>query len=167
MRVLKFLLALLGVVLLHLLGVRFVSGFAAIVDLFLVLAVLVALEADEASALLQGVTIGLVHDGLSGGAFGLLGTATTVIAFLVSKGERRLAIRDPLPLALVFMIASSLYQAVALGLGSFFLGSVPSYGDTVLQVLTSGIIGLTAVLIRKDVQRRLNLRRLNRRRRLT
>ncbi len=166
MRVLNFLLALLGVTLLHVLGVRFITGFAVIVDLFLVLAVLLALEGDEAPSLLGGTAIGLVHDAFSGGAFGLFGASTTVISYLVAKGVRRLAIRDPLPVALVFMIASALYQAMALILASFFLGSVPLFEDTILQVVASGILGLTAFLVRRGAQRRYGLWRHNRRRRL-
>ncbi len=166
MKVLSFLLALLGVTLLHVLGVRFITGFAVIVDLFLVLAVLHALGGEEVSAVFGGAVIGLVHDAFSGGVFGLFGTSSTVISYLAAKGARRLAIRDPMPVALVFMVASALYQAVALALASFFLGSVPTLGHTVLQVLASGIIGLSAFLLRKGVRRRFELRRLNRKRRL-
>ncbi len=166
MKVLSFLLALLGVILLHVLGVRFITGFAVIVDLFLVFAVLRALGGEEVPAVLGGAVIGLVHDAFSGGVFGLFGTSTTVISYLVVKGARRLAIRDAMPVALVFMIASALYQAVALALASFFLGSVPTLGSTALQVVASGIIGLTAFLLRKGIRRRLELRRLNRKSRL-
>lgn len=166
MKALNFLLALLGVILLHVLGVRLLPGFAVIVDLFLVLAVLNALAGDEVPAFIGGSVIGLVHDAFTGGAFGLFGASTTIISYLVAKGVRRLAIRDPLPVALVFMIASALYQAIALGLASFFLGSVPALEDTVLQMLASGIIGLSAFLLRKSSRHRYDRWRLNRRRRL-
>ncbi len=64
------------------------------------------------------------------------------------------------------MIASALYQAMALILASFFLGSVPLFEDTILQVVASGILGLTAFLVRRGAQRRYGLWRHNRRRRL-
>ena len=61
---------------------------------------------------------------------------------------------------------TKLEKAMALGLASFFLGTVPVFGDTLLQVLASGILGLAAFFLRKRSRRRLDLWRHRRKRHL-
>jgi len=106
MRVLRYLGALVAVVAMHALGVRLFDGFAAYVDLFLVLTIAWAFGASPLIGLVAGLTAGLAADAFSGGLYGLNGFANTLVGYLTAVVVMNLAKLNTSGAAIVFGLAA-------------------------------------------------------------
>jgi len=115
-RVLKFAGALIAALLAHLLLVALVPPAARVVDPFLLAVAYLAMTATPGAAALEGAVIGLMHDGLSGGLYGLEGFAATLVAFLMARTVRLVDLHKSYYVALYFACAVLLQQLVLQGL---------------------------------------------------
>ena len=91
MYVLKLLGAIALAVLVHLVGVQVFPGFVQAMDVFVVVVVLHALEGESLAGLLVGLVVGLLHDTLTGGPFGLFvgPDQTTTTGTSTGTGEKK------------------------------------------------------------------------------
>jgi rod shape-determining protein MreD len=96
--------------------VALVPPSARVLDPFLIAAVFLAMSSPPGSAAAQGAAIGLVHDGLSGGLYGLQGFAVTLIAFVMARTVRLVDLPKSYYVALYFGCAVLLHQLVVQGL---------------------------------------------------
>lgn len=146
MRTLRFLLGLAAAVLVHALGSQVLPRFPSAVDLFLVLAVLHALDGRLIAGMLGGTVAGLTADGLSGGLFGLNGFVDTIIGYGAALAARRLVIQRASSIALVCAAATVAQQLLLMGLGLALISQAhpPLTGWMLAKVAVNG--GLGAVL---------------------
>jgi rod shape-determining protein MreD len=115
-RVLKFAGALIAALLAHLLLVALVPPAARVVDPFLLAVAYLAMTARPGTAAVEGAVIGLVHDGLSGGLYGMHGFTATLIGFLMARTVRLVDLHKSYYVALYFACAVLLQQLVLQGL---------------------------------------------------
>ena len=116
MRALKFVAALAAALFLHLVMVALVPPSARVLDPFLLATAWLAMSSRPGGAAVQGAAIGLLHDGLSGGLYGLQGFANTRIGFLMARTVRLVDLHKSYYVALYFGCAVLLQQLVAQGL---------------------------------------------------
>ncbi len=121
MRAVKLLAGLAIAVLVHLLGVRLIPSFALAVDVFLVVVALFALEGSSLAALFAGLLVGLLHDSLSGGSFGLFGFADTIVGYGTARLAQRLVIQRPTGVLALVSFAAVVQQAIVIGLAFLLL----------------------------------------------
>jgi len=95
---------------------RFVMRGTVAIDLVLVTVVYVSLVGGPVTGLLSGTAAGLVQDALSSGLLGVSGLADTVVGFLAGTVANQLIVTQPLPRFIVFVAASILHDAIAIGL---------------------------------------------------
>jgi len=143
MRAGRFALALALAVLAHAAGVHLYPAFGRAVDLFLVLAVLHALDGDSRAGLLGGLAAGTAHDALAGGLFGLFGFADTIVGYGVARLSQRLVIERPSGVLPVAAVAAVVQQAVAVGLAVVLLPEprLPEPVWLAVRAVTSGVLG--------------------------
>jgi rod shape-determining protein MreD len=115
-RVLKFAAALVLALLTHLLMVALVPPSARVLDPFLIATAYLAMTARPGGAAAQGAMIGLLHDGLSGGLYGLHGFAATLVGFVMARTVRLVDLHKSYYVALYFGCAVLLQQLVVQGL---------------------------------------------------
>ena len=164
MRGLRFVAALVVVTAIHLLGVGLWSGFSLLFDLFLVLAVFNALDGDTFAGLAGGLAAGLVADAVSGGLYGTLGLADTIVGYGTAFATQRLVVQRPPAVFLVFTLAAALQQLV---LATVTLLMVPqtelaAYSWVVAKVVGAGLLGVLTFLARRQLSARLALWRRTR-----
>ncbi len=145
MRFLRFVVTLLLVVVLHLVGLRLLPGFAQYVDLFLVMMVLHGLDSEPVPAMVGGTLVGLSHDAVAGSLYGLHGMVGTIIGFGTSLLARQVVIQRSLILGLVFFVATALQEALMGGL-LLLLTVEPPIPDPLALVIKSSVSGLLGVL---------------------
>ncbi|HVR30142.1 MAG TPA: rod shape-determining protein MreD [Thermoanaerobaculia bacterium] len=116
MRVLKLLAALLAALFAHLLLVTLLPPVARFIDPFLLAIAYTALPGRVGWAAVAGAILGLAHDGLSGGLYGLHGFAGTAVAFLMARTARLADLHKGYYIALFFACAVILQQLVLQGL---------------------------------------------------
>jgi rod shape-determining protein MreD len=143
MRGLRFLFALLCVVLIHIVGMRLFPNFARYFDVFLVLVVFHSLDGNSLAGMLGGLAVGLVHDGFSGGLFGLHGFADTLVGYAVARAAQQVATQQAVVVLLLFALASAFQQTVLVGLVLFLLSEpqLPAWSAVALKALSSGALG--------------------------
>lgn len=144
----QLLLALAMVVLAHVFGVALWQGFAVTVDLFLLLTLYFSLGRSPNQSAGAGTVIGLAHDALSGGLFGLHGFADTLVAWVAARFQHRVVIRQPLSVALFFALGSAL-QMVLLALLQVLMvagGEIPGLRVLALRMLSSALLGSAVYL---------------------
>jgi len=152
---LKFLLALAVATAVEFLGLELYSGFARVVDPFLILALWIALDGRPVAAMLAGSASGLVADALSGGSFGLLGFANTGAAFVAARLRQRLVVQHPAQMALLFMAGAAVQAGLtALAARLLVAGSeLPSLFEVVATIVTSAVGGLLLVALTRRARR--------------
>lgn len=146
MSVLKFFLAVGAAVLFHMLGVRMFPGFSLVIDIFLVVVVLYGLEGDSLAALFAGMLIGLAHDSLSGGPFGLFGFADTIIGYGAARLAQRLVIQRATGVLALVSFAAVAQQAIVVGL-AFLLLPTPEVPNPFWVAVRAGACGLLGMSI--------------------
>jgi rod shape-determining protein MreD len=102
--------------LVHLVMVALVPPSARVLDPFLIATAFLAMTSRPGGAAAQGAVIGLVHDGLSGGLYGLQGFAATLIGFVMARTVRLVDLDKSYYVALYFGCAVLLQQIVVQGL---------------------------------------------------
>jgi rod shape-determining protein MreD len=115
-RALRFAAALLLALFAHLLLVELVPPAARVVDPFLIAVAFLAMTSRPASAAAQGAVLGLVHDGLSGGLYGLQGFAATLVGLVMARSIRSIELHKSYYVALYFACAVLLQQLAIEGL---------------------------------------------------
>jgi rod shape-determining protein MreD len=143
--VLKFFAAVVVAALFHFLGVRLIPNFGLVIDVFLVVAVLYGLEADSLAALFAGMFLGLVHDSLSGGPFGLFGFADTIIGYGAARLAQRLVIQRATGVLALVSFATVAQQAIVIGLAFLLLPSleVPNPVWVAIRAGACGLLGMS------------------------
>jgi rod shape-determining protein MreD len=158
----------LVVIVAHLLGVGLWSGFGLVFDLFLLLAVLNAIDGDTFAGLAGGLAAGLVADAVSGGLYGLHGLADTIVGYGTAFATQRLVVQRPSSVFLVFSLAAALQQLTLVTVTLLMLPDpeLPTYPGVVAKVVVAGMLGVLTVLARRQVVARLALWRRTRTARL-
>ena len=146
MSALRFLAAVAAAVLFHLLGVRLIPNFTMVLDVFLVVVVLYGLEGESLPALFAGLFIGLVHDSLTGGPFGLFGFADTIIGYGAARLAQRLVIQRATGVLALVSFAAVAQQAIFVGL-AFLLLPAPEVPNPVWVAIRAGACGLLGMSI--------------------
>ena len=146
MNALKFFAAVAAAVLFHFLGVRMIPHFSQVIDVFLVVAVLYGLKGNSLGALFAGMFIGLVHDSLSGGPFGLFGFADTIIAYGAARLAQRLVIQRATGVLALVSFATVAQQAIVVGLALLLLPT-PEVPNPVWVAIRAGACGLLGLSI--------------------
>ena len=157
MRLLRFVLALLAVVALHLIGVNTFDRFSQYVDVFVVLIVLNALDASPAAGLLGGMAAGLCEDAVTGSAYGLHGIAGTLIGYGTALAARQVVVQNPLVVGLFFVLAAALQEGVVTGLLLLMTlePPIPQPVWLVVKSVNCGALGLLLWLGRRRLGARL------------
>lgn len=144
----QLLLALAMVVLAHVFGVALWQGFAVYVDLFLLLALYFSLGRSPNQSAGAGTVVGLTHDALSGGLFGLHGFADTLVAWVAARFQHRVVIRQPLSVALFFALGAGLQMVVTALLQVVLVagGEIPGVQILWLRMLAAAVLGSVAFI---------------------
>lgn len=151
----KFLVALLAAYLVHLVGVNVSPLLPRLVDPFLLVVVWYSMRTGPVSAELIGTATGLVHDGISGGLFGLHAFADTLVGYGVALAAQRIVVGQQAARVLVFAAAAALQQLVLIVLLRSLVGGnapLPSLGSFIGKVLTTALLG--AALISMEARAR-------------
>ncbi|HEX7182360.1 MAG TPA: rod shape-determining protein MreD [Thermoanaerobaculia bacterium] len=146
MRALKLIGALAAALLIHLVGMRLTPAFSQAVDVFLIVVVLYALEADSFTALFVGLLVGLAHDTLTGGPFGLFGFADTIVGYGTARLAQRLVIQRATGVLALVSFAAVAQQAIVVGL-AFLLLPAQELPSPVWVAVRAGACGLLGTLI--------------------
>ena len=147
MRVLRFVAALVAALLAHLVLVAVVPPSARVLDPFLLATAYLAMTSRPAGAAAQGAVIGLVHDGLSGGLYGLQGFACTLVGFVMARTVRLVDLHKSYYVALYFACSVLLQQLVLQGLLLLLTQQPEAIAplDLLLRVALAGPIGALLV----------------------
>lgn len=168
MRALKLGAALAAALLVHLVGSRLWADFPRLVDLFVVVVVLHALDGETLPGMFGGLAAGLLHDALSGGLYGLYGFADTLVGYGTARLAQRLVIQRSTGVFGVAAFAAAVQQAV-LVLLAFLLRTdpgLPQPGGVAVRALICGAAGMAAHLAIRSWHRGVESRRSGRMRRL-
>lgn len=140
----RYVAALLVVLLVHSLGVWFVPEFARLIDLFVVLVVLTGMRGNSFAGLIGGLVAGLAQDVLSAGLFGLHGFADTLVGYGSARLAQRLVIERPSGVLLVAAAGSIVQQAVLVGLAFALLPEreLPEPMWIGLRAASAGVIAM-------------------------
>jgi rod shape-determining protein MreD len=144
--VLRFFAALAAAVLFHLLGVRLASEFSLVFDVFVVLVVLYGLQTSSLAALFIGMLVGLTHDSLTGGNFGLFGFADTIIGYGAARLAQRLVIQRATGVLALVSFATVAQQAIVIGL-MFLMIPSPELPNPAWVAIKAGACGLLGMFI--------------------
>jgi rod shape-determining protein MreD len=144
---LKLIGALAAAVLFHLLGMHLVPSFARLVDVFLVIVVLYALEGNSLAALFAGLVVGLLHDTLTPGSpYGLFGFADTIVGYSTARLAQRLVIQRSTGVLALVSFAAVAQQAIVAGL-AFLLLPAPELPNPVWVAVQAGLCGVLGMAI--------------------
>jgi rod shape-determining protein MreD len=146
-RALRFVAALVAALLGHLVLVALVPPSAWLLDPFLLATAYLAMTSRPGGAAAQGAAIGLVHDGLSGGLYGLQGFACTLVGFMMARTVRLVDLHKSYYVALYFACSVLLQQLVLQGL-LLLLTQQPEVIaplDLLLRVALAGPVGALVV----------------------
>jgi rod shape-determining protein MreD len=143
---LKLLGAVAAAVLLHLLGMHLMPSFIQVVDVFLVVVVLYALEGSSLGALLAGLLVGLLHDTLSSGPYGLFGFADTIVGYTTARLAQRLVIQRSTGVLALVSFAAVAQQTIVAGL-AFLLLPAPELPNPLWVAIKAGVCGVLGMLI--------------------
>jgi rod shape-determining protein MreD len=143
---LKLIGLLAAAVLFHLLGMHLVPSFARLVDVFLVIVVLYALEGSSLAALFAGLVVGLLHDTLTSGPYGLFGFADTIVGYSTARLAQRLVIQRSTGVLALVSFAAVAQQAIVAGL-AFLLLPTPELPNPVWVAVQAGLCGVLGMAI--------------------
>jgi rod shape-determining protein MreD len=166
---LKLLAAIALAVLVHFAGARISADFVRLVDVFVVVVALYGLRGNSLAALLVGLLVGLLHDSLARGPFGLFGFAGTIVGYVTARLAQRLVIQRPTGVLAVVSFASVLQQAIVVGLRFLLLPSaeeVPSTLWIAIQAGACGVLGMAVYVVTGHWRRTAEARRRGRMSRL-
>lgn len=163
MRAARFLLALAVVLVVHLIAARLAPPFPRLVDLFLVLIVVNALDGNSLAGLLGGAAAGLVEDAVGGAYYGLHGIGGAVVGYSVARATQQLEVQQTSMVMIVFTLAAGVKIVVESAL-LFLLRDVPPSEPLWLgtSMLTAGLLGAVVVSGGKAMGRRLHSWRTSR-----
>ncbi len=163
-----FFLTLLTAVLVHFTASRLLPGFPVAVDVFLVVTILNALSGDSLTGLLGGLICGLLHDALSGEAYGLHGFADTLVGYATARVSQRLATRRVGGLLAILLSAAVLQQTVLILMGVALNPdhNLPEPLWVAVRVVSGSLLGLALYLFTLRTRDRMAEARRNRRSRL-
>lgn len=164
MRALRFFVGLLIALLVHLLGMRLIPGFARVVDVFLVVLVAKALDGDLVWAIAAGVLVGLLEDTLGGRLYGLFGVADTIVGFATAHLAQRVVIQRLSGVMLVFVAAATAQQAL-LAVLTFVLfpdPELPRVGWVAVRIASAALLGGAVFLASRQWRQRYDTWRRNR-----
>jgi rod shape-determining protein MreD len=167
-RALKFLAALTVALLVHLVGVRLWPAFPRVVDVFLVVVVLHALDGESLPGMLGGLAAGLVNDALSGGLYGLYGFADTLVGYGTARIAQRLVIQRSAGVLGIVAFAAAAQQAVLVVL-AFLLQTdpgLPQPGWVAARAAVCGAVGMACHVAGRRWRRAVESRRRGRMRKL-
>lgn len=156
MRILRFILALALCVLIQTAGLEVWSFFTRAVDVFLVLALVRALDSRPVPAMVYGMLAGWTADALAGTPFGMYGVANTLTAFIVAAAAQRLVI-ERAPGRMGVSAAAAVFQLLILYvLARVFLvsGDQPEVLWMVVKALTTGVLTAIAIGLSASLRRR-------------
>ncbi len=163
MRALRVVLGLALALGVHLVGIWLLPDLPRVLDLFLVVVVLNALDASSLAGLAGGLGAGLVQDALSGRLYGLHGFADTIVGYAVARAGQRLDLKSPGAVLVTVALATLLQAATLVVLAYLFTDPEPPEPLWVLiEALANGVAG--AVLLSLGGRFR-DLREVSRRRR--
>lgn len=146
MEVVKLLATIALAALVHFVGMSLWPQFGQVIDVFLVLVVLHGLRGSSLSALFVGLLVGLLHDTLTSGLFGLFGFADTIVGYVTARLAQRLVIQRPTGVLAVVSFASVLQQALVTGL-AFLLLPAPELPSPLWAVVRAGVCGVLGMLV--------------------
>jgi len=152
----------------HLVGSHLFPDFPRLMDVFLVVVALHALSGNSLSGLLVGMTVGLLHDTLTGGLYGLYGFADTIIGYGTARLAQRLVIQRATGVFVVVGLASLLQQVLLVGL-TFLLLPDPAWPPLLwagARVLACGFVGMVVYAAAGSFASNYESRRRNRMSRL-
>ncbi len=161
----QFLAQLLAVAAIHVVVVQLLPSWPRYVDLFVVLAIFVALRGNTVAALLAGTVVGVAQDALIGGRFGLHGFATTLTAYAVARLSQQLAVQQRAVVFLIYLLATLLHQGIlALLLLWLFADShLPTPWQLMIKSVVAAVLGLVALTAAGRLGRRREVRSQQRR----
>ncbi len=136
---------------LHVLGLKIHPGATQYFDPFLIVSLYGSVRQGPALSALAGTVLGLAHDALSGGLYGLHGFATTLAAYITSRLQIRMMIHQLSQVALLLLLASAFHQAL-LGTLQFLMvpgAELPGVVATLIKMATTCACG-TAVYAAVD-----------------
>lgn len=128
---------------LHVLGLRIHPVTVQFFDPFLVVGLYVSVRQGPAVSALAGTVVGLAHDALSGGLYGLHGFASTLATYLTSRLQIRMMIHRHSQVALLLLLAAAFHQAL-LGTLQFLMvpaAELPGVLSTVIKMATTCLFG--------------------------
>jgi len=144
----KFLVALLGAYLVHLVGVTVSPRFPGVVDPFLLVIVWYSMRTGPVGAELIGTATGLFQDAIFGGFFGLHAFADTVVGYGVALAAQRVVVGQQAARVLIFAAAAALQQLVLVVLLRSMVGAgspLPSLGSVLGKIVTSVLLGAALI----------------------
>lgn len=166
MAVVKFAVALLFALGVHVGGTWLLPELPRVLDLFLVVTVLNALGGSSIGGLLGGTVAGLTHDALSGRLYGLHGFADTIVGYAVARAAQRLDLEGPGAVLVTVGLATLLEEAVLVLLALLF--TAPEPPDPVwvmIELLANGAAGTILYLLAgraRSLRERAERRRMSR-----
>lgn len=142
MPLVRFLLGVLAAVFFWAMALKAHSGAARFFDPFLIVVLYHSLRSPPLGSAAAGTVVGLVHDALTGGLYGLHGFANTLTGYLAGVVRQHFVIQQPLQVAL-FCLLGGAAQVVVLSLLQFMLVS----GSDLTSPLDAGIKALLTALL--------------------
>lgn len=157
MRVLRFLLALVGAFVLYVTLTRVFPPVARATDVFGLVLVYFAMSSGSAAGLLFGMVAGLTHDVASSSPLGLNGFAGTLAGYFVSRVALQIESTQLSVVGVFFALGVAIEEA-ARALLIYLLVDSANPSDPLwvgARVLTSGALGLLLVILRRRLSGRL------------
>lgn len=145
-QVLKFLLGIALAALVHFVGMSFFPWFGRVLDVFLVVVALHGLRGNSLAGLLVGLFVGLLHDSLTSGPFGLFGFADTIVGYVMARVAQRLVIQRATGVLAVVSFAAVLQQAITVGLATLLLPA-PELPNPLWAAIRAGACGVLGMAI--------------------
>ncbi|MEO1365955.1 MAG: rod shape-determining protein MreD [Acidobacteriota bacterium] len=146
---LRFLFGVLAAIFLWALSLKIHPGSARVFDPFLIVVLHHSLRSPPLSSAGAGTCVGLVHDALTGGLYGLHGFANTLTGYLAGLVRQHFVIQQPTQVAL-FCLVGGAAQVGILGLLQFMLvrnADLPSAADAVIKTALTGGLGMVVYLL--------------------
>jgi rod shape-determining protein MreD len=164
----KLFLGLALALLVHLGGAYLFPDFPRVMDIFLVVVALHALSGNSLTGLLVGLAVGLLHDTLTGGLYGLYGFADTIIGYGMARLAQRLVIQRATGVFAVVGLASVLQQVILVGLTFLLLPDpvLPRPLWAGAKAVACGLVGMSIYAAAGSFGRNYESRRRNRMSRL-
>ncbi|MEO1083129.1 MAG: rod shape-determining protein MreD [Acidobacteriota bacterium] len=149
MPLLRFLFGVLTAVFFWALSLKIHSGAAKVFDPFLIVVLYHSLRSPPLGSAGAGTVVGLVHDALTGGLYGLHGFANTLTGYLAGLVRQHFVIQQPTQVAL-FCLLGGAAQVVILGMLQFMLvrgSDLPNATDAAIKTGLTGGLGMVVYVL--------------------